>query len=383
MSAGGEHYREFYQRGGVESPSQISVLAVGDIMLSRNVGEMMVKHGPGYPFAHVSPLLVREPVVFGNLECPISSRGTPMPFVQSNFRANPMAAEGLVKVGFKVLSLANNHIYDYGSEAVEDTLKLLKEKGIHAVGVGRSFEEARKPVIISTHGFRIAFLAYTSAYNAVDPGHEYVAAPINLRWIKDDVQEARKQVDICIVSLHFGYEGVEYPPPECRRQAKAIIEFGADLVLGHHPHVIQGMEIYKSGFIAYSLGDLVFDNLTDLRRQSLILKASFDKDGLQGIYLLPVWINDQYQPQIAKGELADSIINRVNTLSWYLENGSSDKQFWEAAGKKFLDDQKLGLMRSIRRDGLKAVFMRIKHLRWFHVKLLGAAIIGRAKKAFK
>ncbi|RLA92897.1 MAG: hypothetical protein DRG83_21785, partial [Deltaproteobacteria bacterium] len=366
-------YREFWRQEKLRFSPQITILAVGDIMLSRGVGEKIARYGPGYPFVHVSSLLKQEQIVFGNLECPISSRGVPVPFVQSNFRADPIAVKGLVRAGFKVLSLANNHIYDYGPEAVYDTLKYLRDNGIAAVGVGRSFEEAREPAVIYISGVKIAFLAYTSAYNVVDSKHEYVAAPINLEWIRQDIQRVKQQADFCIVSLHFGYENVEYPIPECRHQARAIVDFGADLVLGHHPHVIQGMEVYKKGFIAYSLGDFVFDNLTDRRRQSLILKASFGREGIQKIELLPIWINDQYQPEVAPKELANSILAKVKELSQYLENGSSDNKFWEAAGKRFISDQKLGLLRSIRRDGIKAIFIRLKHLRLFHLKLLGAS----------
>ncbi|HDG97269.1 MAG TPA: CapA family protein [Desulfobacterales bacterium] len=383
MSVENKLYRSFWQREADDSLPRVEILAVGDVMLSREVGRQIIKHGPDYPFARISHVLSRGQVVFGNLECPISSRGTPVPFVQSNFKADPIVVKGLVKAGFKVLSLANNHIYDYGKEAIEDTVNLLKSKGIHVVGIGQSFTEAREPVIIPIADMKIAFLAYTSAHNATDPKHEYVAPPIDLEWLKHDIQKAKSRADICIVSLHFGYENVEYPPPECRKQARKAIEFGADLILGHHPHVIQGMEAYKRGFIAYSLGNFVFDNLTDKKRRSFILKASFNREGIQKIELLPIWINDQYQPEVASKELADSIFAKVKELSWYLKDGSSDKRFWEAAGKVFLSDQKRGLLHSIGRDGVKAVFMRLKHLRIFHLKLLGATILTQIKRIRK
>ncbi|MDI6698937.1 MAG: CapA family protein [Candidatus Saccharicenans sp.] len=377
-----ELYYRFWERGVANLP-EVSVLAVGDIMLSRGVGEKIAEHGPSYPFAQVRSLITQEGLVFGNLEGPISSCGTPSPFTQSSFRANPLAADGLAITCFKILSLANNHIYDYGREAIEETLKLLKERNIHTIGMGRSVEDAREPVIISTKEIRFAFLAYTSAYNATDPKHEYVAPPINLRWIKDDIRKAKSKADVCIVSLHFGYENVEYPPPECRLQARQIIEYGADLVLGHHPHVIQGMEFYKRGFAAYSLGNFVFDNLTERRRESIILRATFDREGIKAVYLLPIWINDEYQPQIASEEMALKIVTRLKELSQYFQDGSSDKRFWEAAGSVFLADQKAGLIRSISRNGLRAIFMRLSHIRLFHLRLLGAALSHRIRRFIK
>ncbi len=372
-------YYSFWERQSANSP-KVAFLAVGDIMLSREVGEKIVKYGPYYPFNQIQSFLTQESLVFGNLECPISLRGTRSPLSQSNFRANTVAVEGLARAGFKVLSLANNHIYDYGGVAVEDTIKHLKEKDIYTIGMGRSFEEARTPVIISMANIKLAFLAYTSAYNATDPKHEYMAPPINLRWIEDDIHKAKSKANVCIVSLHFGYENVGYPSPECRQQARQIIEYGADLVLGHHPHVIQGLEFYKGGVIAYSLGNFVFDNLNKWKRESFILRPIFDINGIQKIELLPIWINNEYQPQVASEEIAANIIYKIKQLSQYIQDGSSDKKFWEAAGSVFLFDQKTAFIRAIRRNGLKAIFMRLRHIRLFHLKLFGVAILNRIRR---
>lgn len=375
-----EGYIRFWERNQPEGRlAGVSVAAVGDIMLSRDVGKKVEEHDAHFPFAKIKNVLSDTEVLLGNLEGPISRRGKPSPFTQSNFRADPAVVEGLKSVGLKVLSLANNHIYDYGGEAVADTLRVLRRQGIHTVGVGRSFEEARRPAIISTGKVKIAFLAYTSAHNATDPAHDYVAAPLHMKWLKEDIERAKSEADICIVSAHFGYEGVEFPPPQCRKQARAMIEFGANLVIGHHPHVLQGIESYKGGFIAYSLGDFVFDNfeLSQKRRESLILRAVCDEDGIIAVDLLPIWINDEYQPEIASEKVARDIIARVMELSGYLKDGSSDRRFWEAAGAVFLSDQKKGLIRAIKRDGIKAVFVKLRNLRPFHVRLLAASLVNR------
>lgn len=362
---------------------EVSVLAVGDIMLSREVGRKIAEHGPDFPFAKIRTLFAQDGIIVGNLENPISLRGVPSPLSQSNFKADPMVVEGLAKAGFQILALANNHIYDYGGEAIEDTLRLLEKQGIYSVGVGGSYAEARRPVIISVKERKIAFLSYTSAYNATDQRQEYVASPINLKWIKEDIAQTKEKIDICVVSLHFGYENVEYPPPECRQQARQIIEYGADLVLGHHPHIIHGLEFYKRGCIAYSLGNFVFDNLTERRRESFVFRATFDKDGVQAIDLLPVWINDEYQPQPASDEIATNIISRVNKLSGYFQDGSSDRRFWEAASGNFLSNQKTAFIRSIKRNGLKAIFMRLKHMRLFHLRLFVVTLFNKARRIIK
>lgn len=377
------YYRFWKREKWIDNPSLASIQAVGDIMLSRNVGSKIAKHGPDFPFALIKDVLAEKGILFGNLENPISSIGTPSPFVQSNFKADPICGEGLLRANFQVLSLANNHIYDYGEDAIVDTLRLLRDKGINVVGVGRSLEEACLPVVISSSGIIMAFLAYTSAYNVTDPRKNYMAPPIKLKRINENINRVKENADICIVSLHFGYENVEYPPPLCRQQARKIIEFGADLVIGHHPHVVHGLEFYRDGFIAYSLGNFVFDNLTDNRRKSFILHATFDKKGINSVDLLPVWINDNYQPEKASEQVAESIIARVEEFSHCLQDGSSEKKFWEAAGDVFLSDQKTGFLRLINRYGLKAIWVRLKHLRLIHVKLLAAHLLNKIRKMDK
>lgn len=357
-----------------------SLIAVGDIMLSREVGEKISRFGPRHPFRKIRSVLCQADVVFGNLEAPLSSRGSPVPFVQTSFRADPAAVDGLAWAGFRVLSVANNHIYDYGARAVEDTIYMLKGSGIEPVGLANSPEGTAQPVVVlADSGIRIGFLAYTSAYNAIDPRNEYTAAPIDLPMIESDVRRMKEEADICVVSLHFGYENVEYPPPECRGQARRVIEFGTDLVVGHHPHVLHGLERHRDGMIAYSLGNFVFDNLNERRREGAVFRVTFDRDGLRAVDLLPIWINDDYQPQVASEEATDGIIRRIKRLSSYLEDGSSDRKFWQRAGVDFLSNQRTGFSVSIRRDGLYGVLTRLKRFRVFHLKLLLFALIHRIR----
>ena len=375
-------FRNFWKATDVNKTTDtVSIIAVGDMMFSREVAKKIKKEGPDYPFKKIHHVLSRGCIRFGNLENPIADKGSPSPFVQSNFRADPIVSNTLASVGFNVLSLANNHIYDYGATAVEETLALLRKEKIALIGVGKSFKEASQPAILTTNpGMKVGFLAYTSTYNTTDSSHKYVASPIDLKKIEKDVTKVKSKADICIVSLHFGYENVEYPPPKCRRQAQKIIEYGANLVIGHHPHVLHGLEQYKDGFIAYSLGNFVFDNLTDRKRESIILEATFDKISLKSIDLLPVLINDDYQPQVASGEIANQIIDRIHILSEYLEDGTSDRRFWEVTGARFLSDQRRSFVRSIKRDGLKAAFVRLRHLRFFHLQLLGVPLLKKAKR---
>ncbi len=376
-----EGFHSFWNRDRESRTEAASLIAVGDILLSRGIAERISEHGLSYPFEMIGPALSQDGVIFGNLENPISSRGTPSPLAQTNFRANPSAVEGLVSAGFNVLSLANNHICDYGDEAIEDTIGLLKSKGIVPIGVGESLEEACRPAILSAGDVRVALLAYASARNFGGSG-AYVMAPIELERLRGDISKAKGEADICIVSLHFGYEEIEYPPPECRKQAMKAVEYGADLVIGHHPHVLQGLERYRGGVIVYSLGNFVFDNLTPMKRESAILRVTFDREGIGSIELLPVWINDCYQPEIASEDLADGIIARIDRLSGYLGDGTNDRRFWESAGGRFLSDQREGISKSVRRYGLKTLLFRLRRLRPFHLRLLVAVILNKFKRGY-
>jgi hypothetical protein len=178
-------------------------------------------------------------------------------------RGAPEYADVLARTGFRVLSFAGNHTMDYGWQAVQETMHRLAAVGVLTVGAGVDLAAARKPVVVEVRGLSIAVLSYCSVnvgvplYAAEDrPGVAY-ADP---EWIKEDVIKARRDSDIVIVCLHWGDEFVGFPRPEQREMAREILEAGAHLVLGHHPHVLQGIERIGKGVAAYSLGNFVFSD---------------------------------------------------------------------------------------------------------------------------
>ena len=245
-----------------EGNSKIIILAVGDIMLNRGVEYMVKKEGSGdfkFPFFKIADYFKKADILFGNLESVISDKGVKVGSIYS-FRAEPQAIDGLVFTGFDILSVANNHIFDYGREAMEDNFKKLKEVGIDYLGGGFNEKEARSGIIKEIKGTKITFLAYTNK------GTEYWQAIGNrsgIGWlderIKEDIKKAKEKSDLVIVSLHFGEEYQTKPNEEQKYFAQLAIDSGADLVIGHHPHIVQLVEKYKDGVIAYSLGNFVFD----------------------------------------------------------------------------------------------------------------------------
>jgi len=283
-----------------EGNSKIIILAVGDIMLNRGVEYMVKKEGSGdfkFPFFKIADYFKKADILFGNLESVISDKGVKVGSIYS-FRAEPQAIDGLVFTGFDILSVANNHIFDYGREAMEDNFKKLKEVGIDYLGGGFNEKEARSGIIKEIKGTKITFLAYTNK------GTEYWQAIGNrsgIGWlderIKEDIKKAKEKSDLVIVSLHFGEEYQTKPNEEQKYFAQLAIDSGADLVIGHHPHIVQLVEKYKDGVIAYSLGNFVFDQyFSEETMKGLLLEIIIENKKIKKIVPREIKISDFYQP---------------------------------------------------------------------------------------
>jgi len=278
-----------------------SLIFVGDIMLSRGIGQVMEKNQSWkHLFLEVGDFLRSADLTFGNLEGPISSRGTNMGSIYS-FRANPDSVEGLLYAGFDVLSVANNHMWDYGGKALEDTLSILKENGMSPVGAGSDYTDAHKPVVRDVKGTKIAFLAYTnllpSSVSRKD-SKPAVAYP-DKSQMKADIENAKSMGDIVIVSFHFGDEYKTIHNALQEDLAHSAVDFGANLVVGHHPHVIQDTEIYKGVYIAYSLGNFIFDqNFNELTGSGLLLVVKVKDKKIEQIEEKVVQFNSLFQPYL-------------------------------------------------------------------------------------
>ena len=254
----------------------LTLAFVGDIMLTRNVGKKIEESGDWrWPFLKIGDYLRSADLTFGNLETTISERGHNVGSIYS-FRSNPKVIEGLLFAGFDFLSVANNHMGDWTRTAFEDTFNILKANGIGYVGGGFSEKEAHSAKAREISGIKFGFLGYT------DLGAKYTEAKgdiSGIAWssketIERDVKEAKNTSDFVVVSIHFGEE---YKTSSNARQkilARAAVDAGASLVIGHHPHVIQEIEEYNGGYIAYSLGNFIFDqNFSEETMEGLILKV--------------------------------------------------------------------------------------------------------------
>ncbi len=288
----------------------VELLAVGDILLCRTVEERMNQYGVGFPFAVTGELLRSADIVVGNLECPLSIWGEPID-KRFLFRAHPRNLAALSWAGVDIVSLANNHLLDFGEEAMKETLKRLKDSGILYVGAGLSDEEAHRPVIMEVKGVRIAFLAYAAIRwkGSLEVPTERRVAFAEIDRIREDVRRAKEQADLVVVIMHMGTEYQSQPDAEQLAVAHAAVEAGTTLVIGHHPHLVQETTPYLGGFIAYSLGDFVFD--MPWEEEGAILRAFLTADGLERAEVIPVEIVDGVQPRPLIDEEGAPVVHTV------------------------------------------------------------------------
>jgi poly-gamma-glutamate synthesis protein (capsule biosynthesis protein) len=288
---------------------QVILMAVGDIMLGRTIGDLILTEGPEAPFLFTAETFRTADITLGNLECPISIRGTP---VEKNytFRAPIEAGQALSIGGFDIVNLANNHVFDYGQIAFEDTLKVLMENDILFVGAGRNASEAYAPLNIEVNGLKLAILAFVDvptqdfdylSWEAKDalPG----VAWAHPEKIQQSVKEAKLSADFVIVLLHNGYEFAQRVSGAQQDIAHLAIDSGASLVIGSHPHVLQRLEEYQGGLIAYSMGNFVFDNFLFPPNYSAILKVEISPNGIEAYEMIDVVVQLNGVPQIMPYDL--------------------------------------------------------------------------------
>lgn len=210
---------------------------------------------------------------------------------------------GLTFAGFDGLSIANNHILDWGSDALEDTIRILKENGIQPAGAGMNYEEANVPAIFAIRGMRLAILAYTTLYPQSLEARKNSAgvSSFDLEGAKEKIRGLKNSgaADIVIVSIHWGDEYEAHANDEQKMIARALIDAGADLIIGHHSHVVQEVEKYKNSWIAYSLGNFVFDQgFSKETMEGLMLKATVRNKEIFDVETITTKISPDFAPYI-------------------------------------------------------------------------------------
>ena len=303
---------------------KLSVFAVGDIMLgetplSFNFGVKSIgkKKGMHYFFKNVYELFNSGDIVFGNLEAPLSDLTDRIGFDADFFRGDPNAGVALKQSNFSVLSVANNHIMEHGNGSFQKTINNLLQNEIIPIGMNNNIK------LIKKNNYCIAFLAYSFIEDGIKkPLYNKIET---LEKIIADINSIRIDADFIILSLHWGDEYVPFPSPSQVSLGRRLIDSGADIILGSHPHVLQGYEIYKNRPIIYSLGNFIFENtfIPNTRYSAIACIELDDNNGKINLKMIPVILDKQeYLPLIASGSQANMIMNNIEEVRKLLENRS-------------------------------------------------------------
>ena len=266
---------------------EVLLAAVGDIRPGGPIGRVIAEFGSAEPLRLVLRELQSD-LLFGNLECAITERGTPAD-KKWTFRAPASELAVLSEAGFDWLSLANNHVMDYGPDGLADTIAALEKTGIAFAGAGPNAAAARRPVFVEKNGLRVGLLAFTSTFpeehwaRSASPGVAYG----DLKRLPSWIAEAKKNCDVLVVSFHGGTELSPEPNGVQKSFARLAADSGADLVLGHHPHVIQAVERRGNSLILYSLGNFLFVSPTPGTERSVIARLRLRKGDI-GAEFIPV-----------------------------------------------------------------------------------------------
>ncbi len=279
------------------APRQQTLVFAGDVMLSRSVGaKIKAQNDWNYPFEKIADTLRGADLAIGNLECPVSDAGRNLHHLYS-FRADPRVIEGLKYAGFGVLGLANNHMYDWDRPALLDTIQRLRAAGLRPVGAGANALEAHYPVLVNLKGVRLAFLAYVGIEpkDAEAGPDQPGVAWLDADRVLGDIRFARPLADVLIVCLHWGVEYAARPTRKQVELAHQMIDAGADLVVGGHPHVVQPCELYHGHWIAYSLGNFIFDQHWPSTHHGIMLKVTLTGKQVTAATTIPITIDNSFQ----------------------------------------------------------------------------------------
>ena len=324
--------------------------AVGDISFAEQMGEDAATHGADWLFDKMRPVLARADLLFGNMESVAIPDDYPRDQVDANglvsLLPGPVGAAALKRAGFDFMNMAANHVLDAGRVGMDHTKQCLEAAGLVTGGVGYTQEEARQLQVIARNGLRVGFLCYGEDSNYTlghtNPSYAYY----ELDTVVEDVKKHRPTVDALVVSIHADLEFMPTPCVPRLRNSRAIAEAGATLLLEHHPHVPQGVEMVNGGLICYSLGNFIFDahtgeymkNNGPHTSHSFVLLAELDKSGIRNWERVPYTIHEppEQRPSPDEGEAEEKALAYLAWLDERLQDEAFVQQTWREKAIKHL-----------------------------------------------
>lgn len=307
-----------------EPAGEVTTLTVvGDVMLGRGV--------TGHPaLAPMAERLAAADITVGNLESTLTTLGPPDPVQDAgdHFHAPPSVRGDLREAGFDVLSLANNHTGDYGDASLVSTMSLLREAGFATFGAGPDLRVARDPAVVRRNGTSFGFTGFNAIGETPEAGPDQPGAlsvsmpprtgPLDtaeLDRVLGEVRRLDRRVDVVVVLPHWGDQYTYQPVPEQRRVARALVDAGADLVVGGHPHWVQGASLIGDALVVHSLGNFVFDMTTPEANEGLALEAAFWDDRLVSAELVPYRIGADHAPRVVPVSDAERVLDGFREFS--------------------------------------------------------------------
>ena len=349
----------------------MKLIAVGDIFLKTRNNKS--------PFEKVQKLFKNKDILFGNLETVLSVKGEKKEKVVPLCIA-PEKVKYLKEVNFDVLNLANNHIMDLGIAGFNKTLEVLMKNNLKFIGVSNN-KYNLDYVIIEKQGIKLGFLAYAQC-GEVFLKESMRINKLELKKITKDIEFIKQKCDFVIVSLHWGIENVFYPSPKQINLAHELIESGATIILGHHSHVIQGIEKYKNCLIAYSLGNFQFNPYVSNspNNQSFILTIELTKNGLEGYNITPVKIDKDFVPVLVVEE-QEEIRQFIFEISHHINDGIITWRWWfEQIAAEYLSGNMKSFIIRIKKFGFRHF---LQCIRWLISPFVIKCYIGFLSKKLK
>jgi len=322
--------------------------------------------------------------VIGNFEFPFSKEKNPkFNFSYENYIASEKFIPVLRDLNLKGCNIANNHIYDWGIEGIETTKKILEKNNIEVFGAGKILTEARKPLIIEENEIRFGLLGYCKKglYSATinTPG----ASVIDLALILEDVNKLKKEVDHVILNLHWGVELSDYPTSSDIELAHVFIDSGVSVIIGHHPHVIQGFEKYNNGLIFYSLGSFIYDPWGERvfvkkklkeRTESILVEITFSKGKIEGFDVIPVKVTPEKTIRLMNDREKEKCFSRLSELNSNLY----DKQiFYSEAANNLIVRETKTYLNYFKSNPFGAIKLFIKNFKFRYIVMMFYLILSK------
>ncbi len=299
----------------------LSLIAVGDVMLGdhpvcfgHGVRSTIEKIGIDAYFGEFKDLFGTADIVTGNVEAGLSNEGLVSGKLESEeMRGHPSFAAGLARVGFNVMTVANNHALHHGHAAFSNTCDLLRQNNIGVVGVPDA-NGAPNSWLFERRGIRIAVIGYSCRPEKYQPNLRSYARGDDDALIRE-VARLRGDGNHVVVNIHWGEEYLQVPSPSQINLGRKLACAGACLIVGHHPHVLQGFEKYGDCWIFYSLGNFSFDHWDRVARESMVVQCSISARGVEEAKTVPVWIGRDWKPEIARSVTRDQISRTIESLA--------------------------------------------------------------------